>query len=109
MSDLKVFKCPKCSQYINTSLNNCKFCNFELNDEIKQKAIVGEESENKLYRRSVSKKHLLAGIGILIAGLVLSLPGFLAGEIGDGGFIFIGLILIGLAETGNGIWGLLDG
>ncbi|MBX7172140.1 MAG: hypothetical protein K1X72_14340 [Pyrinomonadaceae bacterium] len=108
MSDIKVFKCPNCTQYINTSLTECKFCKTPLSNETKQKAIESENENTKLYRRNMSKKHLLIGIGVFTIGIVISLPGLLGGTLTNGGFIFIGLILVGLGEIGNGLFGLME-
>lgn len=110
MSDeTKVFRCPNCKQYINSSLAECKFCKIPLTSEIIQKAIDDERNDARTYHLNNSKKHLYIGIGLFSLGLILSISSYFAGNInGGGGFIFIGLLLLGLGEIGNGFYGLLD-
>ena len=68
-----VFQCPNCRQYISTRYEACRFCSFELTDEIKAQAIVNETEGNRQYRLKMHKGVLYSGFGVFGLGVLLGL------------------------------------
>lgn len=60
MSDLKVFQCPNCKQFINNTMTTCKFCSVELDTEMIAGLVGGQEKADAAYN-SASKIRILAG------------------------------------------------
>ena len=60
MSDLKVFQCPNCKQFLNNTSTVCKYCSVELNDELIAGLVAGQERVDAAYN-SASKLRILAG------------------------------------------------
>ena len=60
MSDLKVFQCPNCKQFINNTATVCKHCSLELDPELITGLVAGQERVDAAYN-SASKLRILAG------------------------------------------------
>ena len=60
MSDLKVFQCPNCKQFINNTTTICKYCSVELNEELIT-GLVGKQERVDAAYNSASKLRILAG------------------------------------------------
>lgn len=60
MSDLKVFQCPNCKQFINNTMTVCKYCSFELDSGLISGLVENQEKVDAGYN-SASKLRILAG------------------------------------------------
>lgn len=60
MSDLKVFQCPNCKQFINNLSSVCKYCSVELDQRMISGLVEGQERVDVAYN-SASKLRILAG------------------------------------------------
>jgi RNA polymerase subunit RPABC4/transcription elongation factor Spt4 len=71
--ELKVFKCPNCSQYISSKNDVCPKCSFQIPDELKQAAIIAQDNEVKEANRKFYKTMIYAGLGEFGFGALLLL------------------------------------
>ncbi|MDQ6786184.1 MAG: hypothetical protein M3033_05125 [Acidobacteriota bacterium] len=106
----EVFKCPNCQQFISTKQDACRFCSFQLNDDIKAKAIMKEADDTRQYRRNMHKKVLYVGLGIFAIGAVLSIATFITLFVSGSGFYFPWspvIVLFGLGQMLIGLLGII--
>jgi hypothetical protein len=105
------FKCPNCQQFISTKYDACRFCSYQLNDEIKEQAVKKEADDIRLYRRGMFKKVLYIGLGISAVGAILSIMSYATLFVTGSGFYFPWspvILLFGLGQTVIGLFGLWD-
>ena len=60
MSDIKVFQCPNCKQFINNTMTVCKYCSIQLDANLISGLIVGQEKADAAYN-AASKLRILSG------------------------------------------------
>ena len=64
----QTFPCPNCKQYIFSEVDICKFCSFQIPDNLKQISIESELNEKKRINLNRHRNFLLIGIALLILG-----------------------------------------
>jgi hypothetical protein len=108
-SEIYVFRCPQCTQFISSTVDACRFCEFPITDEVRTAGAEAAFHENKAYRIAFYKKAFYIGVGIFGAGLLLL--AFFAAPIiltGEGTFFYGGpiLIAIGFGQSLLGLHGI---
>lgn len=97
----QAFKCPSCGQFISNQVDNCRFCNVIITDEMKEKAIVSELEETRKFNFNSHKKFLYSGLGTLALGLCLLIVSLISIFFTNEGRFFIWspiLIILGVAQ-----------
>jgi hypothetical protein len=109
MSQIRVFQCPACHEYIATDAKSCRFCFTPVDAQTAQLAADAQEIENKKYRQKQYAKHMLIGTGIFALGFVITLGTFAVAVVKGGGYYVIthGLMLAGAGDFLYGLVGLL--
>ena len=54
-SEVKVFRCPNCKQFISTNADSCRFCSFVITEETKREEVNSQEKEDKGFRINTEK------------------------------------------------------
>lgn len=71
--ELKVFKCPNCSEYISSKNDICPKCSFPIPADVKQSAILTQDNEVKEANRKFYRTFLYAGFGEVGFGVLLTM------------------------------------
>lgn len=71
---MKTFQCPNCSQFINDSMTECKFCSTPLDAQFVSQAVENQDKVNDAYN-AASNLRILAGV--LVSSFFLSFIPFL--------------------------------
>jgi uncharacterized membrane protein YvbJ len=73
MSQVRVFQCPNCKEYIATDAPSCRFCATPIDAQTAQQAADAQARENKSFRRRHYARHILIGAGLFAAGAVITI------------------------------------
>ena len=71
MSDVEIFQCPGCKEYIASDAASCRFCKRPLDAQAVQAAVAATHKENRKYRRGHYLNHMLIGLGLFAVGLLI--------------------------------------
>jgi len=107
MSQIRVFQCPNCKEFIATDAKTCRFCSTPITAEVAQAAANAQADENRKYRKKKYATHMLSGGGVFLLGLGITVATYIAAAMSEGGghfFITYGLMLVG---GGNFLYGLV--
>jgi uncharacterized membrane protein YvbJ len=107
MSNIAVFQCPRCHEFIASDAKSCRFCSTPVDAKTAQLAVDAQEKENKRYRRKQYARHMLIGTGLFALGLIVTIGTYsIAASSEQGGHVVItyGLILSG---AGDFLYGLV--
>ena len=107
MSQVRVFQCPNCKEFIATDAKSCRFCSTPITEEVAQAQAKVQEEENRVYRRKKYARHMLTGGGLAALGLAITIGTLLLATVSEGGGHYVityGLILAG---GGNFLYGLV--
>ena len=107
MSQVRVFQCPTCHEYIATDAKACRFCNAPVTPEVAKAAADAQAAENRSYRRKKYLMHMVSGGGLAALGLIITIVTYIMAAASEGGGHFVityGLILVG---GGNFLYGLV--
>lgn len=94
-SEIYVFRCPQCNQFISSMVDECRFCQCPITPEIKAAGAAATFDENREYRVGFYKKVVYVGLGMFAGGLAIL--GFFVASIaarGEGTLFYIGPILV---------------
>ena len=110
MSQVRVFPCPNCHEFIATDAARCRFCSTPIDQQTAQLAADAQIKENERYMRSRYFRHMLSGGGLFILGVVITL-GTLAAAYSSprGGYYVItwGLVIVGFGDFLYGLVGVI--
>src|SRR5438270_5223672 len=73
MSQVRVFQCPACHEYIATDARSCRFCSTPIDAQTAQQAADAQARENKSFRRRHYARHMLTGVGLFAAGACITI------------------------------------
>jgi len=107
MSQVRVFQCPSCKEFIATDAKTCRFCSTPITVEVAQTQARIQEEENRLYRRKKYARHMLRGGGLAALGLAITIGTVAMASVSEGGGHYVvtyGLIFVG---GGNFLYGLV--
>jgi len=107
MSQVRVFQCPSCKEFIATDAKTCRFCSTPITPEVAQAQATIQENENRIYRKKKYTRHMLTGGGLAALGLIITIGTYAAASVSEGGGHFVityGLILAG---GGNFLYGFV--
>ena len=107
--EIKVFRCPNCKQFISNKSDKCRFCSFEITEEIKHRESELQQAEDKGFRINTNKNILYVGLGIFALGLsLLSFSLVTIFSTGQGRFFIWSPIitLVGLGQIIYGLYGI---
>ncbi len=110
MSQARVFRCPRCREFIATDARSCRFCRTPIDARAAQSAADAQEVENKQYRRKQYARHMLTGGGLFLLGVVVTAGtlGLAASARGGGQFVIMyGLVFYGAGDFLYGLVGWL--
>jgi len=110
MSQVRVFQCPHCKEYIASDAKTCRFCHAPIDDQTAQAAADLQAQENQRYRRKQYARHILTGGGLFALGLFATVGSYLvAASSREGGHYVItyGLMLSGFGDFLYGLVGWL--
>jgi RNA polymerase subunit RPABC4/transcription elongation factor Spt4 len=99
MSQVQIFQCPRCKEYISSDAEVCRFCKTPIDAETKRVAAIAQAKENRIYRRNQYLKHVGIGALLFIGGLVITVGSYTIAASGGGGGHF--LITWGLMVSGG--------
>jgi hypothetical protein len=108
MSQVRVFQCPNCKEFIATDAKTCRFCSTPIDAQAAQSAADSQEVENKRYRRNQYARHMLIGVGLFALGLAITVGSYIyaaASEQGGSYVVTYGLMLVGGADLLYGLVG----
>lgn len=105
MSQLRVFQCPNCHEYISTEAKSCRFCSTPIDARTAQSAADAQARDNKQYRRKQYARHMLIGAGIFALGLIITVGSFISASEGGSFVITYGLMLVGGGDLLYGLVG----
>ena len=110
-SQVSVFHCPSCQEFVASDATRCRFCSTPLYPEMISKGVEAQAREDKKYRRDYYLRHMLTGAAMFVGGIILT-----AGSIylavatsftGGYGILTTGLILVGIGDFIYGLFGWL--
>ena len=108
-SEIYVFRCPQCSQFISSMVDVCRFCQFPITPDVKNAGAAAIFNENKEYRVNFYKNVMFVGAALFVVGLLL-LGVFLASIAarGEGTLFYIGpiLVVVGFGQVLVGLNGI---
>ena len=110
MSQVRVFQCPNCHEYIATDAKSCRFCATPIDAQTAQQAADAQARENKSFRRRHYARHILIGAGLFAAGAVVTTLTYTAAAVSPSGGHFLimwGLMLSGAGDFLYGVAGWL--
>ena len=110
MSQVRVFQCPKCKEFIATDAKSCRFCSTPIDAQAAQSAADSQEIENKQYRRKQYARHMLIGGGVFALGLAVTVGTYIAAAVSEEGGSYVvtyGLMLVGGGDLLYGLVGWL--
>ena len=110
MSQVRVFQCPRCHEFIATSATSCRFCSTPIDPQAAQLAADAQDKENVRYMRRRYPRHMLIGGAIFVAATAFSIMTIAAAYYSPSGGYFIvvyGLILYGAGDFIYGLAGVL--
>jgi hypothetical protein len=107
MSQVKVFPCPSCHEFIATDAKTCRFCSTPIDFETAQQAASNQEQENKRYRRHQYARHMMLGGGLCALGIIITIGTYGLASSSKGGGHYV--ITYGLIVSGGGdfLYGLV--
>jgi len=111
MSDVKVFPCPSCKEFVASDARECRFCRTPLDEATIRRGVEAQAGENKRFRRGHYWRHLLIGAGLCALGLVITFGTVAAAVESEGasGFVITyGLIAAGALDFLYGVVGLIE-
>ena len=111
MSQVRVFQCPKCNEFIATDAKSCRFCSTPIDAQSAQVAADAQDVENKRYRRKQYARHMLIGGGLFALGFAITAGTYMAAASFEGGGNFVityGLMLAGAGDLLYGLVGWLS-
>src|SRR6185295_1486022 len=101
MSQVRVFPCPHCGEFIATDASHCRFCSKPIDHNTARLAADAQVKENERYMRSRYLRHMWRGGGLFILGLVISLGTLAAAYSSPSGGYYVvtwGLVLAGAGD-----------
>lgn len=107
----KAIRCPSCGQFISNLVDNCRFCNTFITDDMKAKAIKSELEETRKFSFDSHKKFVYSGLGTLAVGVALLVFSLFTMFSTNEGRFFIWspiLIVLGIAQTMYGSFGMFE-
>jgi hypothetical protein len=107
MSQLGVFQCPNCREFIATGATTCRFCSAPITPEVAQAAAHIQEDENRNYRRKKYAGHMLRGGLIFALGLAITIGTLVVATSAEGGGHYVVTYGLILAGGGNFLYGLV--
>jgi len=110
MSQVRVFQCPRCHEFIATDARSCRFCSTPIDPQTAQLAADAQDKENVRYMRRRYARHMLIGGAIFVAATAFSLLTLIAAYYSPRGGHFVvayGLALYGLGDFVYGLTGFL--
>jgi hypothetical protein len=108
MPNARVFRCPRCQEFVATDAKSCRFCSAPIDARAAELAADAQEKENRRYMRRRYARHMLIGFGLFVAGVVVTALTLGAALASPGGGYFIitwGLILYGAGDFLYGLAG----
>ncbi len=107
MDNIRVFQCPKCKEYVNTSMSECRFCHAPIDSHTAKLAADHEEDGNRLHRTRDYLRHIWIGLGLLLIGVILTfgVSSAASSDSEDHYFLFYGAIVAGLLDLVYGLFG----
>ena len=78
MSQIRVFQCPNCKEFIATDAKICRFCSTPITAEVAQAAANAQADENRKYRKKKYATHMLSGGGVFLLGLGITVATYIA-------------------------------
>ena len=110
MSQIRVFPCPRCHEFIATDAGSCRFCFTPIDPQAAQLAADAQDKENVRYMRRRYARHMLIGGAIFVAATAFSVATLAAAYYSPTGGYFIvvyGLIIYGAGDFIYGLAGLM--
>jgi len=110
MTQVRVFQCPSCHEFIASDSKSCRFCSTPIDARAAQLAADAQDVENRRYMRRRYARHMLIGGALLAAGMVATLVTIAAAVYSPTGGYFIimyGLMLYGAGDFLYGLAGVL--
>ena len=107
MSQLGIFQCPSCLEFIATDAQTCRFCSTPIAAEVALAEANRLADENRTYRRKKYARHMLTGGGVLGLGLAITIGTLLVATAAEGGGRYV--VTYGLIVAGGGdfLYGLV--
>jgi uncharacterized membrane protein YvbJ len=112
MSGVQIFQCPGCKEYIASDATSCRFCHRPIDAQTRQAVAAAQEVENHAYRKQQSVKTMLTGLGMMTAGIVITVGTYTMAASSSGGGYFVttwGLIFFGGLRFVQGLLGWIKG
>jgi predicted anti-sigma-YlaC factor YlaD len=110
MSQVRVFQCPSCKEFIATDAKTCRFCSTPISEEVALAQAQAQAEENRIYRRKKYARHMLSGGGLAALGLAITIGTLVAATVSEAGGHYVityGLILVGGGDFLYGLVGWL--
>lgn len=110
MSQVRVFQCPNCKEFISTEAKSCRFCSTPIDVQTAQSGADAQALENKQYRKKQYARHMLVGGGVFALGLAITVGSYIAAASSEEGGSYVvtyGLMLVGGGEILYGLVGWL--
>ena len=110
MSDVQVFRCPGCKEYIASDAASCRFCRRPFDAQTIRAAVAATQAENKKYRRDHYLKHVATGFGLFALGVILTVGSLWSAFTSEAGGYYVvtwGLVVAGGGDFLYGMFGML--
>jgi hypothetical protein len=89
MSEVRVFPCPRCREFIATDAKSCRFCSVPIDPRAAELAADAQDEENRRYMRRRYARHMLTGAGLFALGVAVTVITFSAAATSVGGGYFM--------------------
>ena len=107
MSQVRVFQCPACKEFIATDAKACRFCKTPITADVAQAQANIQAEENRVERRKKYGRHMLTGGGMFALGLAITIGTLVAASASEGGGHYVVTYGLILAGGGNFLYGLV--
>lgn len=105
MTQVRVFQCPSCHEFIATDAKSCRFCSVPIDPESAQIAADAQDQENVRYMRRRYMRHMLIGGAVFLGAAAFTMLPLAAGS--NVTVVYYGLILYGVGDFLYGVVGVL--
>jgi hypothetical protein len=115
LSKPRVFQCPKCGEYINTNMTECRFCHAPINAQEAQAAAAQLDKANKVEEARTSDgsgmRNMVVGGLWCVGGIVVTAVTYSAAASSPTGgryFVAWGAIVFGAIQFFKGLFQVLS-
>jgi predicted RNA-binding Zn-ribbon protein involved in translation (DUF1610 family) len=112
MGKARVFQCPKCGEYINTHMTECRFCHAPVNAQEAQTAATQLNKANQVEEaHSDGPRNMILGGLFCVGGILVTAITYSAAASNPTGgryFVAWGAILFGAIQFFKGLFQMLS-